>query len=321
MPGLEAIPSRRLGVWFTRLMLTAAMIPTFLGLRAGLSNPEGRETLVMASLALLVTTVLFLMWAHEAVVKLGRIPRTRVGRRVMTFGASCVAVAMFLMGHQADAVHAHSKRVHYPRHLWPLEHGREGLAIHHSHVGLLPRFSSKLDGISMAPVSLIFLGSGTELLHAFEEAGWHAADRVTIGTALKAFACGVLNRPYLSAPVLPVFLDGRLHDVAFQRHNEGDTSRKRHHVRWWLTEFVCEGRQVWVATASYDAGVGISRLIPMPIHHIDPDIDAERDYIVRSLTDTGLLEFTQEVRITEPMLGKNAAGDHFFTSGTACVLA
>jgi hypothetical protein len=232
-----------------------------------------------------------------------------------------VAVGQFLMGQQADAEHAPNKVVHLPKHLWPRDHGLSRPAIHHEHVWLLPRFSAKLDGDTMAPISLIFLGSGTELLEAFADAGWHTADRVTIGTALTAFKRGVLNQPYESAPVFPVFLDGKLHDVAFQKHEDGDTSRRRHHARWWLTDYVCEGRQVWVATASYDAGVGISRLIPMPIHHIDPDIDAERDYIVNSLTAGAPLEVTQRVQITEPMIGRNAAGDHFFTSGVACVLA
>jgi undecaprenyl-diphosphatase len=59
----------------------------------------------------------------------------------------------------------------------------------------------------------------------------------------------------------------------------------------------------------------------MPIHHIDPDIDAERDYIVRSLTATGLVRLTQQIRVTEPMVGKNAAGDRFYTGGMAFVLA
>ena len=130
---------------------------------------------------------------------------------------------------------------------------------------------------------MVFMGSAAELLETFVAAGWHVADRVTPQTAVRAFARGVLDRPYPSAPVLPVFLDGRLHTLAFQRHDEGGSSRRRHHARWWLTDFTCEGKQVWVATASFDAGVGIGRLFPLPIHHIDPDIDAERDYIVRSL--------------------------------------
>jgi hypothetical protein len=167
----------------------------------------------------------------------------------------------------------------------------------------------------------VFLGSGADLLDTFTAAGWYAAERVTPETALRAFGRGVLNRPYPDAPVFPSFLDGRLHDVAFQKHDEGDSSRRRHHVRWWHTEFVCEGRPVWVATASYDAGVGISRFVPLPIHHIDPDIDRERDYIVASLAATGRAELTQKYRVTDPMVGRNAAGDAFFTSGVACVLS
>jgi len=109
--------------------------------------------------------------------------------------------------------------------------------------------------------------------------------------------------------------------VAFQRTDEGGSSRRRHHARWWLTDFTCEGRQVWAATASYDTGVGMGRLLPLPIHHIDPDIDAERDYIVRSLTASGPVRVIQEVRVTQPMRGRNAAGDHFYTQGMAFVLA
>ena len=109
--------------------------------------------------------------------------------------------------------------------------------------------------------------------------------------------------------------------MAFQQTTPGGSSRRRHHARFWLTDFTCEGKQVWVATASYDAGVGIGRLFPMPIHHIDPDIDAERDYIARSLTATGRVRVTQEIRVTEPMTGRNAAGDRFYTQGMAFVLA
>ena len=138
---------------------------------------------------------------------------------------------------------------------------------------------------------------------------------------LRAFGRGVLNRPYHSAPVFPCFLEGKLHDVAFQKTNPGGSSRRRHHARWWLTDFTCQGKQVWVATASYDAGVGVGRLFPMPIHHIDPDLDAERDYIARSLAETGHVRVTQEVRVTEPMTGRNAAGDRFYTQGMAFVLA
>lgn len=275
----------------------------------------------MLTLASTVLCTVFLTWAYETITKEGKEPRTRTMKAALTFGASCVSVGVFMLGTQADAVHARTKVKPADRALPAVLDSAAGLAIHDDHVGLLPRFSAKMTGATQAPVSLIFLGSGCELLEAFAAGGWHTAERITPRTALRAFGRGVLNRPYHCAPVFPCFLEGNLHDVAFQQTTPGGSSRRRHHARWWLTDFTCEGKQVWVATASYDAGVGVGRLFPMPIHHIDPDIDAERDYIARSLVATDLVRMTQEVRMTEPMSGRNAAGDHFYTRGMAFVLA
>jgi hypothetical protein len=301
--------------------MLGALAAAYPGVRAALSDAEGRQALVLSGLVIALLSVLFFTWAHQMINHAGKLPRTRLIRVAMTFGASCVAVGVFLRGAQADAVHAAIKVAHVPRPLWPVTNGTERLGIHHDHLGLLPRFSARMSGAAQAPVGLIFLGSGADLLQAFAAAGWCAADRITPRSALRAFACGVLDRPYPCAPVLPVFLEGKLHDVAFQRTDEGGSSRRRHHARWWLTDFTCGGQQVWAATASYDTGVGMGRLFPLPIHHIDPDIDAERDYIVCSLTASGPVRVIQEVRVTQPMRGRNAAGDHFHTQGMALVLA
>ncbi len=318
---LESIAARRWPLWLARLCLLGALVAVLPLLRGAIGNVEGREFLMMLTLAITVTWVVFLTWAYETITKEGKEPRTRTMKAALTFGASCVAVGEFMIGMQADPAHAETKVTSADRSLPALLDSSSGLAIHHDHVGLLPRFSARMTGATQAPVSLIFLGSGRELLETFAAGGWHAAERITPRTALRAFGRGVLNRPYHCAPVFPSFLDGKLHDVAFQKTNPGGSSRRRHHARWWLTDFTCEGTQVWVATASYDAGVGVGRLFPMPIHHIDPNIDAERDYIVRSLVSTGLVRVTQEVRVTEPMTGRNAAGDHFYTRGMAFVLA
>jgi hypothetical protein len=320
-PRSGAVTYSRWPIWSARLGVTCAVAACLPLARMGLRNPHGRETMLMLGLAAGFLLVLFLTWAHETVRDVDRVPRTRIVRAAVTFGASCVALAVFLAGTQADPAHVLSKVARMPRALWPLHHDVERPAIHQDHVGLLPRFSTKLSGAAQAPVSLVFLGSGAHLLRAFAESGWHVAERVTPRTAVRAFVRGVLNRPYSCAPVLPAFLDGRLHDVAFQRTDDGGSSRRRHHARWWLTDFTCEGRPVWVATASFDAGVGIGRVFPLPIHHIHPNIDAERDYIVRSLSSTGQVKVTQEIRVTEPMTGTNAAGDRFFTAGLALVLA
>lgn len=314
------IADRRWPFWLARVALLGVVSAAARVLWNELHNAQGRETLLMSGLAIVLLWAIFLMWAHETINKNGKTPRTQVMRSALTFGASCVSVALFLAGAQADAHHAPTKEAG-SRPLPPALNGPEGLAIHHDHVGLLPRFSAKMTGATQAPVGLVFLGSGSDLLEVFGAAGWHAADRITPRNAVRAFARGVLNRPYHCAPVFPSFLDGKLHDVAFQTTDPGTSSRRRHHARWWLTDFTCHGEQVWVATASYDAGVGVGRLFPTPIHHIHPNIDAERDYIGRSLSATGRARVTQEICVTEPMVGRNAAGDRFYTRGVALVLA
>ena len=317
----DAFADRRWPLWVGRFGLLGAMISAVFFTVEAMDNAEGREFLVMLTLAVSAAAIVFLIWAHETINLEGKEPRTKLMKAALTVGASCVSVGTFLLGAQADPVHVGSKSCCDSRPLPGVLDADAGLAIHHDHVESLPRFSAKMTGASQAPIGLIFLGSGRELLRTFADAGWHAAERITPRTALRAFGRGVMNRPYHCAPVFPSFLDGKLHDVAFQQTTPGGSSRKRHHARWWLTDFTCEGKQVWVATASYDAGVGVGRLFPTPIHHIHPDIDAERDYIAGSLSGTGRVRVTQEVRVTEPMAGRNAAGDRFYTQGMAFVLA
>ena len=318
---LGGFSDRRWPLWIARVGFWAflASIPFFL--YQALGDVEGRELVSMIVLVIGALSILFFMWADETINKAKKEPRTCVMRAAMNTCASCMTIWTFMTGSQADPVHVHTKKRPISCALPGVLDEVAGLGIHDDHQDSLPRFTARMSGTSQAPIGLIFLGSGPELMEAFSAAGWHAAERITPRSALRAFGRGVMNRPYHCAPVFPSFLDGRLNDVAFQQTTPGGSSRRRHHARFWLTHFTCEGKQVWVATASYDAGVGIGRLFPMPIHHIDPDIDAERDYIVRSLTAAGPLRLTQEIRVTDPMSGRNSAGDRFYTQGMAFVLA
>ena len=72
-----------------------------------------------------------------------------------------------------------------------------------------------------------------------------------------------------------------------------------------------------MATASFDEGIEFAGAAKLPTHHIDPDIDAERSYIIGSLR-AGNAPFLQVVK---PELGQNASGDAFFTDGRAVVIS
>ena len=323
-PGLaeEAVLVRRTLTWWLQVILAGGLVALLLLLQDGLSELTGRTVVSISTLTVGLVLLPFLEWARYGIPLPQRHPwgRRKV-RNAFAAGSSCMALAAFLFGDQADVALAEAKTVLVNQDLGSTCDGVRFPTIDPMRVALLPRFSQKLTRATQAPVGLIFIGTGAQLVRAFTAAGWEVPQRVCPRTVLRSWRRGPMNRPYPEAPVTPVFLNGQLHDIAFNQGDGSQSSRRRHHTRWWLTEFTCHGEQVWVATASFDSGVGIGRRIPIPIHHIDPDIDLERDHIADSLEASGLATLTGEVRVTKPMTGKNAAGDPFFTEGIAYVLA
>jgi len=88
-------------------------------------------------------------------------------------------------------------------------------------------------------------------------------------------------------------------------------------VRFWSALVSgAEGRTVWLGSASFDRGVGLSHDTGQITHHIDPDLDAERSYLIGTLTHIGALLSTYEVSGVGPTLsGRNGEGDRYFTDG------
>jgi len=186
----------------------------------------------------------------------------------------------------------------------------------------LPRRSEDLIGGQMEPISLVLIGSEYDLVSAFTRAGWMRADLPTPVRVVEEALAALGNRPDLSGPATPAYVADRPQAITFEKPDANSpTIRHRHHTRLWQTHYcVTPGcRPVWVATASYDVGVGISPRIHLPTHRIDPAIDTERALVVADLTGAGA---TQEgvVTVLPPLRGTNAAGDPFATDGRAAVL-
>jgi hypothetical protein len=101
----------------------------------------------------------------------------------------------------------------------------------------------------------------------------------------------------------------------------GGSADQRHHVRWWRagTDDV-EGRPLWIGDAAFDRGAGISHLTGQITHHIAPDIDAERDYLMAGLAKAGWLADRYEwPGIGATPHGRNAGGDPYATDGMIAV--
>ncbi len=180
-------------------------------------------------------------------------------------------------------------------------------------VSRLPLYSETLTGSRMEPINFIFVGSENQLVNTFTIHGWYKADKSTVSNTLRAIAVGFQGRQYLTAPVTPSYLNYEPENIAFEQSTATHSLKQRHHTRIWRTDYVLsDGRQIWVATASFDEGVEFAGAAKLPTHHIDPNIDRERTYIIKSLRLQGDL-----LTVVQPQLGKNASGDSFFTDGKA----
>jgi len=180
-------------------------------------------------------------------------------------------------------------------------------------VAKLPLYSETLTGSRMEPINFIYIGNEAQINGIFAKHGWYRADKSTVSNTLKAIAVGFQGKQYLTAPVTPSYLNSQPENLAFQHPTATHSLKQRHHTRIWRTNYVLpDGRQIWVATASFDQGIEFVGAAKLPTHHIDPNIDGERGFIINSLNLA-----TNFVPVVPPQLGKNASGDGFFTDGKA----
>ncbi len=179
------------------------------------------------------------------------------------------------------------------------------------------KYSETLTGQPMEPISFVYVGSENAIKTLFLSHGWYMADPPTLSNTIKTYGVGFQSRQYLTAPVTPSYLDAKPQDEAFEKPTEINKLEQRHHTRIWRTNLVLPGgTKIWVATASFDIGIKLTSTLKIPTHQIDPNIDAEREYIIRSLG----IENPSYIQVVEPQLGKNASGDPFFTDGKAAVI-
>ena len=171
-------------------------------------------------------------------------------------------------------------------------------------------------GIPGDPINFGLVGGEADVVCAFEAAGWSPADPVTWTTSLKIVGSVIFDRPYPDAPVSPLYYKDRPEDLAFQKA-AGRSADRRHHARFWKAlDSGEEGRPVWLGADTYDSGVGVSHYTLQVTHHIDPDLDAERDRLGADLSDAGVVDQLYFVTGVGPTLnGRNGGGDRYFTDG------
>jgi hypothetical protein len=180
----------------------------------------------------------------------------------------------------------------------------------------MPRITVTGNGIKGDPLNIALVGTEEEIDAAMLAAGWLPADPLTLRSSLRIAAGTVLRRSYETAPVSNLFVWGHKQDLAFQQ-SVGNDPRRRHHVRFWKSEKVDEnGRPLWAGAATFDTSVGFSRTTGQITHHIDADVDTERDKLLGDLQHAGVIAQVDWLDgFHEKLEGRNGGGDPWHTDG------
>ncbi len=195
---------------------------------------------------------------------------------------------------------------------------------HHEHqkgLAALPMVTRTKQGIPGDAINVGLIGTEKEVLCAMNAAKWYPADPVTFRSSIEIAGSVLLDRAYPDAPVSNLFYLGRREDLAFEKPS-GKSADRRHHVRFWkVLDKGEEQRPVWLGAVTFDKGVGVSHFTGAITHHIDADIDAERDALVKNIEDAGMATAKYQVTGVGPTLtGRNGGGDPYYTDGEVWVL-
>src|SRR6267154_6434805 len=190
---------------------------------------------------------------------------------------------------------------------------------HHEHepgLATLPMVTRTSAGNAGAALNVGLVGSKEDIIRAMHEAEWFPADPITLRTSIDIIGSVVLDRPYHDAPSSPLYYEGKKEHLAFEKP-DGRSADQRHHVRLWLVlEKGTDGRPVWLGSITFDRGVGLSHDTGQVTHHIGPNIDAERDLLMRDLRTAGMVEAYFQISGVGPtLLARNGEGDPYYTDG------
>jgi undecaprenyl-diphosphatase len=182
----------------------------------------------------------------------------------------------------------------------------------------LPRKSETLTASQQEPLSFIIAApNDADFISTMQKGGWFLADSINRGSLEKIIDAGLTNTPYPNAPMTPSFWDGQTHDFGFEKSTAKHSLKERHHARFWKTNLRTKnGKVIYVGTASFDTGIkwwGTT-------HRIAPDIDTEREILFNDLQTTNAINKFQKNSFVSPLLGKNFAGDQFFTDGNIYII-
>jgi hypothetical protein len=197
--------------------------------------------------------------------------------------------------------------------------------------GRIPQLTRAADGLPADPVNVLLIGSGENLIKAFEKAGWVRAEPLTLRTAWKIVRAFTFNQPYPNAPFSSHYLFGRRQDYGFQEP-VGESPRRRHHIRFWAVNLNPDADPldfkywtkkqevdpmmplIWIGAGTEDIGIGFTSLTYQVTHRTNKNIDEEREYIFGALRDAEAITDEKYIESNREVAGKYISDGRILTA-------
>jgi hypothetical protein len=185
----------------------------------------------------------------------------------------------------------------------------------------IPRRIADKDGNPGDMVNFLLIGSEEQVKATFQAAGWVQVDRDTKDAVLQALVASLSRQAYLTMPMSQLYLFGRPQDYGFAHAEPLTVVTTRHHLRIWKSTLTVGGQPLWVGAATHDMGLERDQRNGKLTHHIDPNVDDERDFVSHSLTGSGYVTQHTSVMPPDPIKdAKTATGGGFHSNGEVLVL-
>lgn len=185
----------------------------------------------------------------------------------------------------------------------------------------IPRRVQDLKGDPGDMVNFALLGSSQQVQGGLAKAGWFATDADPQDALLHGLIDTLSRRSYRDVPMSTLYLFGRPQDLAYARASAIEVAATRNHMRLWKTNETVDGLPLWVGSATRDHGFERDQRTGGVTHHIDPDVDRERSYILASLNDAGQVKAAAYVMPSHPVhQARTATGGSFSSDGRILVL-
>ena len=198
----------------------------------------------------------------------------------------------------------------------------------------IPLYVTTGDGWPSDPVNLaLVVKDRNHLESAMNKSGWYTADPLNFTNGLREVVSILFNTTYPASPLSTLYLFDRPHDIGFEiPTNSAGSARTRHHVRFWRLEEPVPGnrhehhyyfwqeklkhifspkREVWIGAATEEThAIDIQWRTGRLTHGGSHEADKERDFIIQTLAETGLIAKTY---VSEPGEKLRFRGQQFRT--------